>query len=261
MSERRKEYLENQKNERLGEEIFTDYGEIVTIIDYKKNDDILIEFNNSYKKRTSYRTFKNNKKLRNPYTKTVFNVGYIGEGDYKSKTKDDKITKQYNCWANMLKRCYYKKDENYKTYEDKYVCEEWHNFQKFAKWFDENYYETDGEIMDLDKDILFKGNKVYSPETCIFVPHRINTLFVKSNAIRGEYPIGVSLRSHDNKFKVNGTYNRNDDFVMFDTPEEAFDYYKKGKEKQIKQVADEYRDKIQQRLYEAMYRYKVEITD
>ena len=63
------------------------------------------------------------------------------------------------------------------------VYEGWHNFQNFAKWYEDNYYEIEEEQMHLDKDILVKGNKVYSPDTCVFVPETINGLFVKSNAI------------------------------------------------------------------------------
>ena len=164
----------------------------------------------------------------------------------------------------MLERCY-SKEKRYKnpTYEDCTVCKEWHNFQNFAKWYEENYYEIEGEKMCLDKDILVKGNKIYSPSTCILVPNRINVLFCKSDKVRGDLPIGVGLSNriknpyraycHDGeKYMALGNYN---------TPKEAFQVYKLYKERLVKQVADEYKPYIPKELYEAMYRYEVEIDD
>jgi hypothetical protein len=117
--------------------------------------------------------------------------------------------------------------------------------------------------MCLDKDILYKGNKVYSPETCVFVPERINILFVKSDKIRGEYPIGVTWRKDRGRFSsrccdAHGTYKP---LGCYDTVEGAFNAYKTFKEKVIKQVADEYKHLIPNKLYQAMYNYQVEIND
>ena len=122
--------------------------------------------------------------------------------------------------------------------------------------------------MHLDKDILIKNNKIYSPDTCIFVPQRINELFIKTNKLRGNLPIGVSYLKNINKFQANcktftkrGSASYSNYLGCFKTPLEAFNVYKQFKEKYIKQVADEYKNKIPQKLYEAMYRYEVEITD
>ena len=136
------------------------------------------------------------------------------------------------------------------------VDEEWHNFQNFAEWFEDNYVEG----WHLDKDILIKGNKIYSPETCCFVPLEINSLFTKSDKIRGEYPIGVSKK--DKKYQAN--VNKNSGFIFlgaFNTPEEAFQVYKTAKEDYIKEVADKWRGQITEQVYQAMYSYQVEITD
>ena len=112
----------------------------------------------------------------------------------------------------------------------------------------------------LDKDILCPDCKIYSPETCTFVPTDINFLFTKRQNKRGAYPIGVSYKS--GKFRATMTRN-NSQFYMgaFSTPNEAFQAYKEGKEDWIKIVADKWKDKIDQRVYQAMYNYQVEITD
>lgn len=105
----------------------------------------------------------------------------IGEGNYK--VSDNTIVNlNYSTWLSMLKRCYNIEFQfKHSSYIGCSVHEDWHNFQNFAKWYDENYYSIGNERIALDKDILVKGNKIYSPETCIFVPHNINNLFTKGN--------------------------------------------------------------------------------
>ena len=169
----------------------------------------------------------------------------------------------------MMQRCYDPKfHKKYPTYINCEVCEEWHNYTNFGKWFNENYYEVSGEKMGLDKDILNKGNKIYSPENCIFVPNNINVLFVKSDNNRGEYPIGVYFNKRDKKFvaqcnfydfKTNKTKQKY--LGYYNTPDEAFKAYKEFKEQNIKKVADHYKDLIPVKLYDALYKYEVEITD
>ena len=191
--------------------------------------------------------------------------GYIGVGKYRKSTHG----RIYEVWRDMLRRCYDDKRQiKSPTYKGCTVCEEWHNFQNFAKWYEENYYEIEGQRMHLDKDILFKGNKIYSPQTCIFVPQRINLLFTKSNAIRGLYPIGIDFHKKSGKLRVRcDIYEENCKkriclgmFLPSET-EEAFAVYKKFKENYIKQVANEYKDFIPKKLYDALYVYEVEITD
>ena len=215
-------------------------------------------------------TYKNGKlsafkggKVKCPYERRYCGVGYIGEGEHKV-CENGKDTHIYKVWIGMLKRCY---DENANRY-DLYggsgatVCEEWHNFQNLAEWYEENYYQVGNERMEIDKDILIKGNKIYSPQTCIIVPRTINSLFIKSNSIRGDYPIGVSKGRTEGKFAVRCNYRgREKGLGEYFTIKEAFNVYKYFKENYIKEVADEYKPYIPKELYDAMYRYKVEITD
>ena len=168
----------------------------------------------------------------------------------------------------MLRRCYNKKShKKHPTYVDCKVCEEWLNFQNFAKWYENNYYEVEGERMELDKDILVKGNKVYSPDTCIFVPKTINGLFVKSDKSRGESVIGTTSRKNE-KYQVKCNIinpetgkSKNEYLGLYDTQQKGFEVYRYYKERNIKQVADYYKSLIPQKLYDALYKYEVEITD
>ena len=117
--------------------------------------------------------------------------------------------------------------------------------------------------MDLDKDILIKGNKVYGPDTCIFVPQRINNLFTKSDKLRGEFPIGVYKRHNKYEAQCNCGKSKNKHLGRFDNAEDAFNAYKEFKENLIKEVANEYYNNnlIPFELYNAMYNYEVDIDD
>lgn len=246
-----------RKINRVGEQTRNVHGSLMTIVEYQDANNMVVEFENGYKAKASYKLFSN-RSIKNPTDKIVCGVGYLGIGEYTKKTK------QYSYWQNMMTRCYNKNTHNVRpNYDACEICEEWHNFQNFAKWFDENYYDVgDGDKMCLDKDILIKGNKIYSPDTCVFVPNRINVLFIRSDKVRGGYPIGVYYAEDRNKFRSIcniGKEKRN--LGTFDTPEEAFYKYKEFKEQYIKEVADEYKDRIPHKLYEAMYKYEVDIND
>jgi hypothetical protein len=193
----------------------------------------------------------------------VFGVGYVGKGKYKHIT-NGKHTKQYTVWHSMIRRCY---SEVYLKNKPSYigckVVEQWHNFQNFAEWYDKNYYEIEGETMCLDKDILVKGNRIYSPETCVFVSRSINSMFTKTDSKRGKYPIGVKWHSRDEIFEAkccDGT-KKHIYLGRFKTPEEAFQVYKTYKESLIKRTAIKFKDQIPSKLYNALMNYEVEITD
>ena len=116
--------------------------------------------------------------------------------------------------------------------------------------------------MCLDKDILYKGNKEYAPDKCIFVPERINKLFLKNDADRGDLPIGVTYVTGCNRYQANCCMLDGRKYLgCYETIEKAFQAYKQFKEQYIKEIADEYKDKIPKELYEAMYNWVVEWND
>lgn len=141
---------------------------------------------------------------------------------YGAGTNDltgNRKSKIYNAWANMIERCYSPRfHERYPTYVGCSVCEEWLLFSNFKTWM----ISQDWEGKCLDKDILFPGNKVYSPETCAFVSQELNLFMTERNAKRGMYPIGVSAYGQTKKFvsccKENG---KSVHLGYFDTPEDA----------------------------------------
>lgn len=247
---------------RLGEVNYNKNGSKMIIDEYNTANDIWVKFlEHGNRIHTAYYLFAKGK-VTNVYDIAYSGIGYIGEGKYKIR-EDGKVTKQYTTWSNMLKRCYDEKfHKRQSTYKDCTVSEEWLCFQNFAEWFDNNYYEIEGERMHLDKDILVKGNKVYSPNACIYVPQSINSIFVKSNAKRGKFPIGVSWSKDKGKFEsYYQTKGKRNFLGYFNTPEEAFQKYKNTKEKLIKQTAEDYKEKIPYALYNALINYIVEIDD
>ena len=136
----------SKKIDRTGEKNINNFGSEIIIVKYRNKRDIDVYFSEydwTFKNNT-YQNFKKGQ-IRCPYEKSVYGIGYLGEGDYKSK-ENGKNTKIYDVWHGMLRRCYDEKlHERQPTYIGCKVCEEWHNFQNFAKWYDENYYEIEEE--------------------------------------------------------------------------------------------------------------------
>ena len=252
-----------KKANRLGERKYNNFGSEMIIIDYKNchNVDIYFPEYNWTFYNTDYERFKKGNVVC-PYEPFVYNVGYLGEGIYKPTT-NGLINKMYDTWHSMIRRCYDEKSlSRNPTYKGCCVCNEWLNFQNFAEWFEQNYYEIEGETMNLDKDIILKNNKLYSPDTCVFVPQKINKLFVNRHNHRGILPLGVHMKN-DGKYIArcgNGCGNKKH-LGVFDTPEKAFKAYKEYKEKLIKDTANMYKNIIPYTLYEAMYKYEIEMYD
>lgn len=257
---------------RIGEVFTNKYNENYTIIEYENASNVKIKFDNGYiLNKTTYDSVKL-KRCANPYTKTVHNIGYIGEGEYSPMyiNGDGKYrnTNQYAIWNGMLNRCYNPKyHEKKPTYIRCTVCEEWLNFQVFSKWYDENYYQIENEVMQIDKDIICKGNKIYSPNTCCFVTIKINSMFTKCDKARGQEYIGVTKKNNKFEMKLSMSINNDRKRIIecgFNTSLEAHLAYKQAKEEYIQQIANEYKSKYIQfpeRLYNAMMLYQVEITD
>ena len=256
-----------KKIDRTGEEKLNSFGSKMVIVGYRNNMDIDVYFPkyNWTFEHTQYSNFKKGK-VQCPYEPRVYGVGFVGEGKYKT-FENGKHTDEYKIYYQMMRRCYDPKfHEKEPTYKDCIVEDHLLNFQCMGEWIKNNYYEVPGEKMCLDKDILCKGNKVYSRDKCIFVPNRINLLFTKRDKSRGKCPIGASLTSSGNyEVHCNNGHGKLDYLGSYSSKEEAFQIYKVYKEKIIKETIDSYEGKIPEphysRLKEAMYNYEVEIDD
>lgn len=207
-----------------------------------------------------------NGNVKDHYAPSVFGVGITA--NLPTKSSDGKTLPEYQLWCGMLERCYSENYQNRKpTYKGCSVSDNFKDYRYFKNWcitqIGFNALDSCGRKFTLDKDILVKGNKIYSEDTCCFVPQEINTLLTTCKSKRGEYPIGVSYdRSKVLPFQPTVSIDgKNHRLSRCATAEEAFYIYKQTKENIIKSVAEKYKDLIDQRTYEALMNYQVEITD
>lgn len=243
---------------RVGQKFTTNEGYEVEIIAYRNPMDLDIMFTyNGFIIRNRCINSVRNGKVRNPFHLSVHRVGFIGVNPIIPPSENGIVNKCYMYWNTMMDRCYFKKyQETHLTYKDVIVCEEWKCYANFCTWFKDNYNSETMKSWQLDKDILVKGNKVYSPETCCFVPSAINSLF-KTKIKEDGLPNGVFT----NKGSINKPYRTSLNqkrLGNFTTVEEAFQAYKTAKEMYIKEVADKWKDLIDDRVYKIMYNYELD---
>lgn len=238
----------------------TKYSGNIKILDYKDKNHVYIEFvtthNTKWVSLCNIRRGEVGDTEDTLITPHVYKVGFIGIGKY-SKKHHKKI---YDAWIAMLSRCYDKKVIALNpTYQGCSVCEEWHNFQNFAVWF-EKHCKCDKP--QIDKDIRVKGNKLYSPDTCCVLPNVINKCFVKRQRYRGEYPIGV-VKGKGSGFvaKLGNIWGFKKYLGYFSTVDKAFYAYKQAKEQLIIFLAHKFKEQLDDIAYQALLNYQVEITD
>ena len=270
--------MNRNKIDRTGETNISNEGCIMKIVEYDNANNIIVEFQDEHKYRvhTRYQAFKNGQ-CKNPFFASVYGHGYLGvdkNGNVPkiSELKDGKWIGawEYHKWQHMLIRCFDNKlKEKYPTYKDVTCCNRWLCFANFLEDLEilKQEYNWDDDIkLNLDKDILNKNNKIYSLENCVLVPDYINFLFLKKDANRGEYPIGVSYHKGAKKYEAQCRINKKlKSLGLYNTIEEAFNAYKIAKKQEIKRIAEECVSKgyitQESRLYKAMINYQVEIDD
>ena len=230
------------------------------ILKYNNNRDVEIRFLKTGYETSVQLTNIRNGYVKDPYSPSVFSAGILGT---KYLTTINGVqTKEYDLWVHMLERCYsdtYKK--KHPTYEGCEVSDNFKSYEYFYEWchkqvgFNKEWH--------LDKDLLIKGNKVYSESTCVFIPQEINKVLVKRGALRGEHLIGVSWNKKANAFvaRVSKNKGKSEHLGYFNTELEAFNAYKVAKESFVKEQAEKYKSQIDERAYNTLMNYTVEITD
>ena len=238
---------------KIGYEFSNRYGETFKVVGDSECRIVAIidNYGRSYKK-DRYSIISKN--IMTPYSKSYYGVGYLGEGPYDiCVIGSGDINKCGAVWTDMLRRCYKPYSmKKFITYKDCSVCDEWHNFQNFAEWFYANY--KDG--MQIDKDLLKHGNKVYCPENCCFVPQEINKFFTDRIDKRGDYGHGVRMKPSGNfaaRIKFDG---KEKSLGTFKTLSCAKSAYKTAKEEIAVILANRHKDIIGDRIYNAMINYK-----
>lgn len=193
------------------------------ILAFVGNFKATVQFEDGFTK-TVYKCDLNEGRVLNPMKPTINGVGYKGVGEFKYQGKE------YSTWRGILSRCYPTKELKKNTrYKGCIMCEEWHNFQNFAKWYSSqpNAYKKGYQV---DKDFRVLGNKIYSPETCCLVPERINVLLSSPPPNYSGY-IGVDYNKVENAFKVSCTnvFGKRVYFGRYKTPSEAEKVYIENK--------------------------------
>ena len=231
------------------------------IVKYNNTADVEIQFLKTDYETTATLGDIRNGKVKDPYLPSVFGIGVLGT-KYPSKANGVN-TKEYELWCNMLRRCY--SDNSKKknpTYEGCEVSDNFKSYEYFYEWCHKQI-GFGNKDWQLDKDLLIKGNKVYNENICVFLPKEINSLLTKSAASRGEHLIGVCWSKTHKAFVATVSKNKGkrEHLGLFNTELEAFNAYKTAKESFIKEQANKWKGQIDERAYEALMNYTVEITD
>lgn len=173
-----------------------------------------------------------------------------GVGDSTGAPRDHHA---YNQWKNMMMRCY---SPSYQKKKPSYigctVCEEWLKYSVFFEWYNIHYREG----FQLDKDLLVSGNKVYSPDTCAYVPKRINLLFATHKASRSG-SIGVFPSPNGRYFVMCSTERNGNHHGTYDTVSEAESVYKRVKEGEVRFQATQHKDELDRVIFNYLMTWEV----
>lgn len=223
------------------------------ILEYRSTSDVLIEFLNTGTQMSVWLGNIKKGTVKDHFYPSVYGIGYTGEGEFKTKIDGVQPT-YYKRWKEMISRCYNEKDKEYYCYGavGVRVCDEWLNFQNYARWWKENC--TD-ESFALDKDILESGNKLYSPEKCCFVPIPLNTA-VSYKKSKGSLPTGVCKKGNVFIAQINKSGTKIH-LGSFNTLEEASEAYKEAKKDFVKELAEFYKDVLSEKVYKALQNYTI----
>lgn len=192
--------------------------------------------------------------------RTVMGVGYMGVGSYRSRV-DGVMPKEYIVWRDMIHRCYNPRlRDKYPTYTGCVVHDNWHNFQKFAEWFVSHEFSIKG--YQLDKDLLVRGNKIYSAESCCMLPPELNQLIrvdnqKKISAIRSPL-VGVTFHRDSGKWQAALSKNGKNIYLgLFERDIDAHFCYVREKESFVHEQADIWRGKIEDKAYQALKEWRL----
>jgi hypothetical protein len=239
--------MQENKINRVGEIHTTNEGYKVVIIEFFNSYNCTVQFEDgSILNNIQYNNLKLGN-LKNKNHKSICGVGFLGNGEFLRKHNRE----SYRLWTSMLKKCY---DKEYQA-KNKYchgflVCDEWHNFQNFTKWFNDQNYMIDNYLV---QNIIDPNNKIFEPNKCCFLPHELNSLFAKNYLKMGLYPEGVTYDIASDKYIAyfKGMIGK------YSSEEEAFLEYKNYKENKVKKITEKYKNSITTEIYNVLINYKV----
>ena len=236
---------------KVGEEFKTmSYGSCI-VIEYINAKNVVVRFEDGFETTCQAGDLRKGH-VRNPYYPTVCGVGFFGEGGCTSRSHK----RIYQVWVDMFCRCYDETTKlNQPTYKDCTVHEDWYNFQNFVRDYEQMIgFDKDWQ---LDKDLLFEGNTIYSKETCCLLPQEINKalIYKSKNGLLPGVTFG-ELRKTPFIARVH-IDGKEVHLGCFDSEIQAFLVYKKAKEDHIKKLAELHRPALDSVVYEALTTWEV----
>lgn len=248
--------MKDKYADRLGETRMMRCGDYAKIIKYNDSLDIIVQFQDEfgYTCKAEYWNFKKGH-VRNPYHKNSYG-GYIGVGKY-NVSKNRKGTYIYDAWIRMLERSKSTDFKNrFPAYQNVDCCDEWLCFQNFAEWYENHYYEVDGQSMEVDKDWIKCGNKIYCPDFCAIVPSIVNSCILNHFKVKTGLPTGIS-KTQSGKYKarisIEGTRK---DLGSYVDLVDAISAYKNAKINYVKCIAEKYKDILPNEVYQQMINFE-----
>ena len=237
----------------------TNYGDF-TVLEFNAVEDVKIKFLNTGFIDTVFIHQVRTGRVRDYMQYLILGKGIIGA----KLTSDERKHKAYKNWYRILSRCYDEKlRDKHPTYLGCTMSEYFLTYTNFKEWY-VSQKNWDNPNFVLDKDLLSaKDCKIYSEDTCVFIPKEVNSLLTTTKASRGGLPVGVCKpKRKGGKFRA-CICKENKDYTLgqYETPEEAFRVYKKAREDYLKEKAEQWKDQIDPRAYKALMNYEVEITD
>lgn len=230
------------------------FGEF-TVIKYESNKNITVKFlKTGFVTRTTLTQIQKGT-VADKLVPTLCGVGILG-GRFDIR-ENGIMKREYRLWSSMMNRCYDKTyQRRFPTYRDCEVSEYFKCYDNFYVWCNEQKGFKE-QLWQLDKDLLVPNNKLYSEETCTFLPVSINLAIVKPAKVRN-LPVGVSL-SNDGRYFVAriSRYGKCDNLGGFKNLEAAKQAYLCAKKNYLLDLANKYRGLISERAYEALVNYEV----
>ena len=254
-------YLNDVTNDCAGKVFKSKLSGDFKILKYNDSRNVVIQFLKTGFETVTRLDCVRNGNIKDPFSPSVCGVGILGT-KYPSRV-NGVHTKEYKLWTGMLKRCYSTTlKKKYPTYKDCEASDNFLYYEYFYEWCN-SQIGFGNQDWQLDKDLLFKGNKVYSEDSCVFIPKEINSLLTKSDKVRGKHLIGVHWCNASKAFVAMVSKNKGGQKHLgyFNTELEAFNTYKTAKEAFIKEQAEKWKSQIDERAYNTLMNYQVEMDD
>lgn len=243
----------------VGQKYTSKLGEVYEVVEYNSaNKGVVIKFESTGNLMTCSAKEVKNGSVKNTMQKNVFGVACFGVGPWKAKV-NGKFLPEYQLWIGLMTRIYHEPTlKDHPTYRSASICDEWHNFQNFAAWCQSQVgfltKQANSKSFALDKDLLVPNNKVYSSETCCFLPNHINVALKGRQSEKGEQiPSGVYWHKASNSYTASANKNGKQYHLgCFATPEYAKVVFRKFKTEYLQELAEQYKDQISEAAYLAL---------